>query len=59
LRTADAVTTARGIEVSLIAVTILYLVLGIATIAVLRALSRRWGSEAVSESNLPYGPNPR
>jgi cytochrome d ubiquinol oxidase subunit I len=59
LRTADAVTTARGIEVSLIAVTILYLVLGISTIAVLRALSRRWSGEAVSESDLPYGPNPR
>ena len=59
LRTADAVTTARGIEVSLVAVTILYLVLGIATIAVLRALSRRWSNEAVSESDLPYGPNPR
>jgi cytochrome d ubiquinol oxidase subunit I len=59
LRTADAVTTARGIEVSLVAVTILYLVLGIATIAVLRALSRRWSGEAVSESDLPYGPNPR
>ncbi len=59
LRTADAVTTARGIEVSLVAVTILYLVLGIATIAVLGALSRRWSSEAVPESDLPYGPNPR
>ena len=59
LRTADAVTTARGIEVSLVAVTILYLVLGIATIAVLRALSRRWSSETVPESDLPYGPNPR
>jgi len=59
LRTADAVTTARGIEVSLVAVTILYFVLGIATIAVLRALSRRWSSEAVPESDLPYGPNPR
>jgi len=34
-------------------------VLGIATIAVLRALSRRWSGEAVSESDLPYGPNPR
>jgi cytochrome bd ubiquinol oxidase subunit I len=59
LRTADAVTTARGIEGSLAAVTILYLVLGIATILVLRALSRRWSSETVSASDLPYGPNPR
>jgi cytochrome bd ubiquinol oxidase subunit I len=59
LRTADAVTTARGIEVSLAAVTILYLVLGIATVVVLRALSRRWNTETVSASDLPYGPNPR
>jgi cytochrome d ubiquinol oxidase subunit I len=59
LRTADAVTTARGIEISLAAVTVLYLVLGVATVAVLRALSRRWNSGAVSASDLPYGPNPR
>ena len=59
LRTADAVTTAKGIEVSLAAVTVLYLVLGIATVAVLRALSRRWNSETVSASDLPYGPNPQ
>jgi cytochrome d ubiquinol oxidase subunit I len=59
LRTADAVTTAGGVQVSLLAVTLLYLVLGITTIAVLRALSRRWNREAVSDSDLPYGPNPR
>jgi cytochrome d ubiquinol oxidase subunit I len=57
LRTADAVTTAGGVQVSLLAVTLLYLVLGITTIAVLRALSRRWNREAVSASDLPYGPD--
>jgi cytochrome d ubiquinol oxidase subunit I len=56
LRTADAVTTAGGVQVSLLAVTLLYLVLGITTIAVLRALSQRWNREAVSDSDLPYGP---
>ena len=56
LRTADAVTTAGGVEISLLAVTLLYLVLGITTIAVLRALSRRWNREAMSASDLPYGP---
>jgi cytochrome d ubiquinol oxidase subunit I len=56
LRTADAVTTAGGVQVSLLAVTLLYLILGITTIAVLRALSRRWNREAVSDSDLPYGP---
>ena len=57
LRTADAVTTARGIEVSLAAVTILYLVLGIATVAVLRTLSHRWNEEPAAAGDVPYGPN--
>jgi cytochrome d ubiquinol oxidase subunit I len=56
MRTADAVTAAGGVGVSLIAVTILYLALGIATILVLRALSRRWNSETISTTDLPYGP---
>ena len=56
LRTADAVTSAGGIGVSLLAVVILYLALGIATITVLRAMSRRWKDETISTSDLPYGP---
>ena len=59
LRTADAVTSAGGLQVSLVAVTILYIVLGIATIVVLRALSRRWNNESISASDLPYGPTGR
>jgi cytochrome bd ubiquinol oxidase subunit I len=55
LRTADAVTAAGGLEVSLVAVTVLYAALGIATVIVLRALSHRWNSETISESDLPYG----
>jgi cytochrome d ubiquinol oxidase subunit I len=55
LRTADAVTAAGGLEVSLVAVTVLYVALGIATVVVLRALSHRWNSETISESDLPYG----
>ena len=55
LRTADAVTAAGGLEVSLVAVTVLYAALGIATIVVLRALSHRWNSETISASDLPYG----
>jgi len=56
LRTADAVTTTGGLTVSLVAVTILYLGLGIATLVVIRALSRRWGHEDIASSDLPYGP---
>jgi len=56
LRTADAVTAAGGIGISLAAVAILYLALGIATIVVLRALSRRWNDETISAGDLPYGP---
>jgi hypothetical protein len=41
--------------VSLVAVTVLYAALGIATIVVLRALSHRWNSETISASDLPYG----
>ncbi len=41
---------------SLLAVAILYLVLGIATIVVLRAMSRRWNDQTISASDLPYGP---
>jgi cytochrome bd ubiquinol oxidase subunit I len=56
LRTADAVTSAGGLSVSLIAVTVLYTVLGVASIVVLRALSRRWRSESIPAGDLPYGP---
>jgi cytochrome d ubiquinol oxidase subunit I len=56
LRTADAVTTAGGLQLSLVAVLILYIVLGAATIVVLRALSRRWNSETISPDDVPYGP---
>ena len=56
LRTADAVTQVGGLQLSLVAVTILYAGLGAATIAVLLALSRRWQREAIAASDLPYGP---
>jgi cytochrome d ubiquinol oxidase subunit I len=56
LRTSEAVTSAGGLQLSLAAVAVLYLVLGAATILVLRALSRRWSSETISVGDLPYGP---
>jgi cytochrome bd ubiquinol oxidase subunit I len=57
LRTADAVTTVGGVTISLVAVTVLYLVLGIATVLVLGALSRRWRNERVAADDVPYGPS--
>jgi cytochrome d ubiquinol oxidase subunit I len=57
-RTSDAVTQADGIWVSFAAVTTLYVALGIATVAVLRAMSRRWRREDLSDRMAPYGPRP-
>jgi len=59
LRTSDAVTQADGIWVSFTLVLVLYLMLGIGTVAVLRAMSRRWrqGDRTVDEDAV-YGPRP-
>ena len=37
-------------------VVVLYAVLGTGTILALRAMSRRWRTEAIGEEGLPYGP---
>ena len=42
MRTEDAVTDASGVSVTLAAIVLLYAALGIATVVVLRAMSRRW-----------------
>ena len=56
LRTEDAVTGAQGIWVSFAAVLVLYTLLGIATLLVLRAMSRRWAQGDLSDRDVPYGP---
>ena len=54
MRTEDAVTQADGVWISLAAVVVLYAALGVATVTVLRGMSRRWReAEAV---DVPYGP---
>jgi cytochrome d ubiquinol oxidase subunit I len=59
MRTEDAVTDAGGVSLTLAAIVALYTVLGIATVLVLRAMSRRWREEAEAvEADLPYGPRP-
>jgi cytochrome d ubiquinol oxidase subunit I len=56
LRTEDAVTQAEGVWVSLAAVLVLYSALGISTVLVLRAMTRRW--RAAEDVDVPYGPRP-
>jgi cytochrome d ubiquinol oxidase subunit I len=56
MRTEDAVTQADGVWVSLAVVVVAYTVLGIATVLVLRAMTRRW--REAEEVDVPYGPRP-
>ena len=56
--TKDAVTNASGVWVTFVGVLVLYLALGATLIITLRAMSRRWRSEADPEGDVPYGPNP-
>jgi cytochrome d ubiquinol oxidase subunit I len=58
MRTEDAVTGASGVSITLAAVVLLYVALGTATVIVLRAMSRRWRTADVGESDVPYGPRP-
>ena len=37
---------------------LLYTALGVATVVILRAMSRRWREADVDESEIPYGPRP-
>jgi cytochrome bd ubiquinol oxidase subunit I len=58
MRTEDAVTQASGVWVSLSVVLVTYAALGIATVVVLRAMSRRWREAEVDDVEVPYGPRP-
>ena len=57
MRTEDAVTKADGIWVTFGLVLALYVVLGVALVVTLRAMSRRWRAADESESEVPYGPS--
>ncbi len=60
-RTSSAVTGADGIWLSFAVVVVLYLLLAVGTVAVIRAMARRWRradlSDFVDEA-VPYGPRP-
>jgi cytochrome bd ubiquinol oxidase subunit I len=58
MRTEDAVTEASGIWISLAVVLVLYAAVGTATVLVLRAMTRRWRTAELDESEGPYGPRP-
>jgi len=57
-RTSDTVTKADGVWISFIVVLVLYTGLGIATVTVLRAMSRRWRRQDTGDEAAPYGPRP-
>lgn len=55
VRTSDAVSASTGIVASAITISVLYLILGIVTLAVLRTIARRM--EAGEDVETPYGPS--
>jgi cytochrome d ubiquinol oxidase subunit I len=58
MRTEDAVTGASGVSFTLAGVVVLYTMLGVATVLVLRAMSRRWREADIDDVVVPYGPRP-
>ena len=57
MRVEDAATTNTGVWITFIAVTILYIGLGVTTILVLRGMSRRYReARRFEEADSPYGP---
>jgi cytochrome d ubiquinol oxidase subunit I len=56
MRTADAVTPAKGIWFVFGLTMALYIGLATVTIVVLRGLSRRWREDRIAEGEIPYGP---
>jgi cytochrome bd ubiquinol oxidase subunit I len=58
MRTEHAVTDAGGVPVSLAVVLVLYTALGVTTVLVLRAMTRRWRAAETDEVDVPYGPRP-
>ncbi|HEY3717505.1 MAG TPA: cytochrome ubiquinol oxidase subunit I [Jatrophihabitantaceae bacterium] len=56
--TTEAATTNGGVLTSLSLMVAVYAVLGVATILILRTLSRRWQRSDAAEAAVPYGPAP-
>jgi cytochrome bd ubiquinol oxidase subunit I len=56
--TTAAATTNGGVLTSLTLVSVVYAMLGAATIVILRTLARRWRRGDTAEAAVPYGPPP-
>jgi cytochrome d ubiquinol oxidase subunit I len=57
MRTEDAVTGASGVWVTFGVAVAIYAVLGVATVLILRTMSRRWRTAGEQEVEVPYGPS--
>jgi cytochrome d ubiquinol oxidase subunit I len=57
MRTEDAVTGASGVWVTFAVVLAIYAALGVATVLILRTMSRRWRAAGDGEIEVPYGPS--
>ncbi len=57
MRTKEAVTGASGVWVTFASVLAIYAVLGVATVLILRTMSRRWRRADEAEVEVPYGPS--
>ena len=55
--TAAAATTNGGVVTTLSIIVVLYALLGIATVLIMRMLSRRWRLSDLEEASVPYGPS--
>jgi cytochrome d ubiquinol oxidase subunit I len=58
LRTSDAATNAGIVRPLFAIVVIVYLTIAVATVLVLRTMSRRWAAGEPLEPTVPYGPVP-
>jgi cytochrome d ubiquinol oxidase subunit I len=56
LTTAAAATTNEGVVTTLSIIVVGYVLLGIATVLILRMLARRWRNKDLEEASVPYGP---
>jgi cytochrome d ubiquinol oxidase subunit I len=56
LTTAAAATTNGGVVTTLSIIVVGYVLLGIATVLILRMLARRWRNKDLEEASVPYGP---
>jgi cytochrome d ubiquinol oxidase subunit I len=57
MRTEDAVTGASGVWLTFAVVLAIYTALGVATVLILRTMSRRWREADGGEVEVPYGPS--